>query len=80
MSTLCMQSIRWLQKKLWHKLISTFMHYLSADKSLNKKQSVKNGQVQNTVMLTKSCFMASNFFMGLSVTFAYAQEWLKIGS
>ena len=57
-STLCMQSIRWLQKKLWYKLISPCMHYLSTNKSLIKKQ-----KVENAVILSKSIFMASNFFM-----------------
>ena len=38
---LCMQSIRWLQLKLWYKLISLCMHYLSTIKTLTKKQSVK---------------------------------------
>ena len=41
-STLCMQNIRWLQQKLWYKLSSPCMHYLSTHKpSLRSKVSKK---------------------------------------
>ena len=41
-STMCMQSIWWLQWKLWYKLISWCMHYLRTHKpSLRSKLSVK---------------------------------------
>ena len=40
-SVLCRKSIRSLQSKLWYKLISPCMHYLSTNKTLIKKQSVK---------------------------------------
>ena len=39
------------------------MHYLSFNKTLIKKQCVKNGQIQNAVILSKSIFTASNVFM-----------------
>ena len=64
--TLCMQSIRWLQQKLWHKLISPSMYYLSTNKTLIKKQCKK-------WLSSKRCHFVKKYFYGIKLLHANVQ-------
>ena len=64
--TLCTQSIRWLQQKLWHKLISPFMYYLSTNKTLIKKQCKK-------WLSSKRCHFVKKYFYGIKLLHANVQ-------
>ena len=59
-STIGRQSIRWLQQKLWYKLIFPCMHYLSTNKTLIKKQSVKK-----KCLSSKHCHFVRKYFYGI---------------
>ena len=65
-STLCMQSIRWLQSKLWYKLISPCMYYLSTNKTLIKKQCKK-------WLSSKRCHFVKKYFYGITLLHANVQ-------
>ena len=64
--TLCMQSIRWLQQKLWHKLISPCMYCLSTNKTLIKKQCKK-------WLSSKCCHFVKQYFYGIKLLHANVQ-------
>ena len=65
-STLCMRSIRWLQLKLWYKLISPCMYYLSTNKTLIKKQCKK-------WLSSKRCHFVKRYFYGMQLLHANVQ-------
>ena len=64
-STLCMQSIRWLQLKFLYELISPCMHYVSTNKTIIKLQSVKKS--------SKRCHFVKKYFYGIKLLHANVQ-------
>ena len=66
-SVLYRQSIRLLQSKLWYKLISPCMHYLSTNKTLIKRQNVKKW------LSSKRSHFVKKHFYGIKLLHANVQ-------